>query len=110
MYQNLRRTKDLVGYLTHTLNYLKADTEEQTNEMISSIRSEIIAYQLSNHVRSGKIVDFDKHLKRLDTNWDERIVMLLINVIHLYEVKDSELHKIGRVSSSVFQFLVSKTM
>lgn len=98
--------KDLVGYLTHTLNYLKADTEEQTNEMISSIRSEIIAYQLSNHVRSGKIVDFDKHLKRLDTNWDERIVMLLINVIHLYEVKDSELHKIGYNES--FNFCLKK--
>ena len=86
---------DLVRYLNKTLSHLKADSEENTNKLIMSIRDVIIAYQLANQVRAGKRMDMERHLKKFNAAWDERVVMLLIHVLALYEEKETGLHRIG---------------
>ena len=60
-----------------------------------SIRDVIIAYQLANQVRAGKRMDMERHLKKFNAAWDERVVMLLIHVLALYEEKEKGLHRIG---------------
>lgn len=86
---------DMIRYLNHTLSLLKADNDESSDKMIMSIQDIIIAYQLSNQVRAGKRINFERHLKEFNATWDERVVMLLIKVIALYEEKETGLHKIG---------------
>lgn len=86
---------DLVHYFNKTLSHLKADSEENTAKMIMSIRDVIIAYQLANQVRAGKRMDMENHLKSFNVAWDERVVMLLVHVLALYEEKETGLHRIG---------------
>lgn len=86
---------DMIRYLNHMLSLLKADNDESSDKMIMSIRDLIIAYQLSNQVRAGRRINFERHLKECNATWDERVVMLLIKVIALYEEKETGLHKIG---------------
>lgn len=86
---------DMIRYLNHTLSLLKADNDESSDKMIMSIQDIIIAYQLSNQVRAGRRINFERHLKEFNATWDERVVMLLIKVIALYEEKETGLHKIG---------------
>lgn len=86
---------DMIRYLNHMLSLLKADNDESSDKMIMSIRDLIIAYQLSNQVRVGRRINFERHLKECNATWDERVVMLLIKVIALYEEKETGLHKIG---------------
>lgn len=91
----LKDPYDIVRYVDHILKHLKAETDEQTEEIKLVIRDMIIAYQLSNQVRAGKMMDMEKHLKALHADWDERAVMLLIKVMTIYEEKEHGLNRIG---------------
>lgn len=86
---------DMVRYLNHTLMHLKADNKDFFDKIVLSIRDVVIAYQLSNQVRAGKWMDMERYLKSLNVIWNERVVMLLIKVMALYEEKEKGLHKIG---------------
>lgn len=86
---------DLVRYLNKTLCILKADGEENTNKLMLSIRDAIIAYQLANQVRAGKRMDMDRCLKMLNATWNERLVMLIVHVLVMYDEKETGLHRMG---------------
>lgn len=86
---------DIIRYLNHTLNHLKSDNDESFDTIIMSIRNIIIAYQLSIQVRAGKRINIDRYLKNFNQTWDESAVMLLINVMALYEEQETGLHNIG---------------
>jgi DNA polymerase III delta prime subunit len=86
---------NMIRYLNHTLSLLKADNDESSDKIIMSIRDIIIAYQLSNQVRAGKRINTERHIKEFNATWNERVVMLLIKVMALYEEQETGLHKIG---------------
>ena len=69
--------------------------DEESVKSIRSIQDMIIAYQLSNQLRTGKKIHIDKYLKAFKVDWDERLMMLFIKTLFLFEDKDSGLHRIG---------------
>ena len=85
---------DLERYFKLLERFIDKDDDESVKN-IRSIQDIIVAYQLSNQLRSGKKIHIDKYLKAFKVDWDERLMMLFIKTLHLYEDKDRGLHRIG---------------
>ena len=77
------------------LNRLIEGKNEGTIKMKSMIREMILAYQISNELRSGKKIDIGQHLKKYEIDWNEEFLMFFIKVIALYDHTDTGLHAIG---------------
>ena len=77
------------------LNRLIEGEDEKTIKMKSIIREMILAYQISNELRSGKKIDIGQHLKKYEIDWNEEFLMFFIKVIALYDNTDIGLHTIG---------------
>lgn len=77
------------------LNRLIEGKNEGTIKMKSMIREMILAYQISNELRSGKKIDIGQHLKKYEIDWNEEFLMFFIKVIALYDHTDTGLHVIG---------------
>lgn len=77
------------------LNRLIEGKDERTIKMKSIIREMILAYQISNELRSGKKIDIGQHLKKYEIDWNEEFIMFFIKVIALYDNTDIGLHTIG---------------
>lgn len=85
---------DLERYFKLLECFIDKDDDESVKN-IRSIQDIIVAYQLSNQLRSGKKIHIDKYLKAFKVDWDERLMMLFIKTLLLYEDKDRGLHRIG---------------
>lgn len=77
------------------LNRLIEGKDERTIKMKSMIREMILAYQISNKLRSGKKIDIGQHLKKYEIDWNEEFLMFFIKVLALYDNTDIGLHAIG---------------
>ncbi len=77
------------------LDYLMPDEDEQSAEVKTSMRDMVVAYQLSNQLRAGKKINIAKHLKQFGADWDERVMMLFLKVLALYDDKDNGLNILG---------------
>lgn len=60
------------------LNRLIEGKDEGTIKMKSMIREMILAYQISNELRSGKKIDIGQHLKKYENDWNEELLMFFI--------------------------------
>ena len=85
---------DLERYFKLLGRFINKD-DDGSVKSIRSIQDMIIAYQLSNQLRSGKKIHIDKYLKAFKVDWDECLMMLFIKTLFLYEDKDRGLHRIG---------------
>lgn len=79
-----------------TLSRLREDCDEKSAETIGQVMDMIVAYQLSNRLREGKKIDIEKILKNFSVDWDEKLVLLFIQVLALYDERDAGLHSIGQ--------------
>lgn len=79
-----------------TLSRLREACDEKSVETIGLVINMIVAYQLSNKLREGKKIDIEKILKNFNVDWDEKLVVLFIQVLALYDDKDTGLHSIGQ--------------
>lgn len=86
--------KDLKRYFK-TLYRVRGELDEQSSETMNLVVDMIIAYQLSNRLRSGKKIDIEKLLHSNKVTWNEELLMLFVKTLHLYEEKDDGLHRIG---------------
>lgn len=85
----------LPSYLNF-LNRLIEGKDEEAIKMKSMIREMILAYHISNELRSGKKIDIGQHLKEYEIDWNEVFLMFFIKVIALYDYTDTGLHAIGQ--------------
>lgn len=85
-----------LGHYFGTLDRFRSGCDEKSAETMGLVMDMIIAYQLSNQLRAGKKIDIAKNLKTFRVTWNEKLVMLFIKVLALYEEKDSGLHRIGQ--------------
>lgn len=86
---------DLVRYFK-TLHKLVDKKNEDSVKAIYTIQDVIIVYQLSNQLRSGKKIPIEKYLKSFKVEWNERILMLFVKVLALYDEKELGLNRLGR--------------
>ena len=86
---------DLVRYFK-TLQKLVDKNNEDSVKTIYTIQDVVIAYQLSNHLRSGKKIPIEKYLKSFKVGWNERILMLFVKALALYDESELGLNRLGR--------------
>jgi DNA polymerase III delta prime subunit len=85
--------------LLHYFKYLYKivdKNDEDSLKAFNSVQDVVVAYQLSNELRLGKKIPFEKYLQTSKKGWDERFLMLLVKTLKLYDEKDSVLNRIGR--------------
>lgn len=96
--EGVEEPSDLVRYFK-TLQKLVDKKDEDSVKAIYTVQDVIIAYQLSNQLRSEKKIPIEKYLKSFKVGWDERILMLFVKVLALYDERELGLNKIGRNSA-----------
>lgn len=85
---------DLERYFD-TLTQIKEGLDEDSVETLGQVVDIIIAYQLSNQLRTGTVINIEKSIKRYKVTWNETLVMIFIKALAFYEEKDFGLHRIG---------------
>lgn len=91
----LESPHDLERYFG-TLSRLREACDEESVETIGLVINMIVAYELSNKLREGKKIDIERILKSFNVDWDERLVLLFVQVLAQYDDKDAGLHSIGQ--------------
>lgn len=86
---------DMARYFK-TLQRLVKEENEDSVKAVNYVRDVIIAYQLSNQLRSGKMIPFDKIAQTYNIDWDEHYLMLFVKVLSLYDDHELGLNRIGR--------------
>lgn len=89
---------NLVRYFK-TLQKLVDKKDEDSVKAIFTVQDVIMAYQLSNQLRSGKNILIEKYLKSSKVEWNESILMLFVKVLALYDERELGLNRIGRNDS-----------
>lgn len=77
------------------LDHLIPEEDEKAMQVKTAIRDMVVAYQLSNRLRAGKKIDIAKLLGQFGADWDERVMMLFLKVLALYDDKDNGLIILG---------------
>ena len=86
---------DMARYFK-TLQRLVSEDDEESVKAVNSVRDVIVAYQLSNQLRSGKKIPFDKIAQIYNIDWNEQYLMLFVKVLSLYDEQELGLNRIGR--------------
>ena len=77
------------------LDHLMPEEDENAQQVKTAIRDMVVAYQLSNRLRAGKKIDIAKLLGQFGADWEERVMMLFLKVLALYDDKDNGLIILG---------------